>query len=77
MGLLKMVIIKWHMCPSQENQSLGRPTRSNTNQTVLQQNIAKSLKFRICSRGNILEVKTKVISNCGIAAQLISTFVFT
>ena len=29
------------MCPSQENQSLGCPTRSNTNQTVLQQNIAK------------------------------------
>ena len=42
MGLLKNgPNIKWHMCPSQENQSLGRPTRSNTNQTVLQQNIVK------------------------------------
>ena len=62
-----------------ENRSLGFPTRSDTNQAVQQQKMARGLKFWIeevegCS---IHVAKTKALISFAVTAKLICVFVFT
>ena len=50
------------------------PTRFETNQAVLQQKMASSLKFQV--EGPSYVVKTKVLISCAVTEQLICAFVF-
>ena len=64
-----------------ENLSLGLPTRSDTNQAVRTQKIARGLKFQIkevdvLTYCTIYVVKTKALISSRVTTQLVSTFVF-
>ena len=64
---------------SQENLSLGFPTRSDTNQAVQPQKMARGLKFGLKKKRDcaIYEAKTMALISCAVTAQLICAFVFT
>ena len=59
-----------------EKQSLGFRTRSDTNQPVQLEKMARSLKFQIYEERNctISEAKTKALISCAVTAQLICAF---
>ena len=64
---------------SQENLSLGSPTRSNTNPAVQPQKMGRGLKFQIQEVEKLYYmyvVKTKALISCIVNAQLICPFIF-
>ena len=61
-----------------ENLSLGFLTRSEANQAVQLQKVARGLKFWVRQKRDITisEAKTKALFSCMVTVQLICTFVF-
>ena len=61
----------------EKTNTLGVPTRSDTNRAVQSQKKARSLKFRIYEEeGYTCVEKTKTLIRCAVTAQLICVFVF-
>ena len=63
--------------PHHENLSSVFQTRSDTNQAVQPQKMARGLEFDLGSKGLLLYVsKTKALISCSFAMQLICAFAF-